>query len=146
MHLRDPRAPAGRIDATPPVRRAARLAGFVLAATLLACAKREPTRDELDVTMRVSPDPPVVGTATLDFDVRHSGHPMNGARVSVEGTMTHPGMTPSFAEAREIAPGVHRASLDLTMAGDWVILVDVRPGGAGKPVRRELPLRGVRAR
>ena len=145
MRLRDPRAPAGRVDATPPIVRALGLAGLVLAVALLACARREPANRDFDVTMRVRPDPPVVGAATLDFTIRRWGHPARGAQVSVEGTMTHPGMTPSFADAREVAPGAYRATLDLTMAGDWVILIDARlPDGA--TARRELSLRGVRAR
>jgi len=37
--------------------------------------------------------------------------------------MSHAGMVPVFAEAREIEPGRYRANMELTMAGDWVVSV-----------------------
>jgi hypothetical protein len=37
--------------------------------------------------------------------------------------MSHAGMVPVFAEAREIEPGRYRANMELTMAGDWVVAV-----------------------
>lgn len=35
--------------------------------------------------------------------------------------MSHPGMTPVFAEAKEVERGHYRATMGLSMAGDWAI-------------------------
>ena len=37
--------------------------------------------------------------------------------------MSHAGMSPVFAEAQETGNGSYRATLELAMAGDWVVLV-----------------------
>lgn len=96
--------------------------------------------------MRVTPDPPRVGIANVELTlVDAAGAPVRGANVKIEGTMTHPGMAPRFGEASEGAPGVYRSRLELTMAGDWVILVDARLA-SGASVQRQLDLPGVRAR
>jgi hypothetical protein len=39
--------------------------------------------------------------------------------------MSHPGMVPVFADAEETEPGRYQSSFELTMAGDWHILVHV---------------------
>lgn len=96
--------------------------------------------------MSVRPDPPVVGVVVVDLKLRNAaGLPVHDATVKVEGDMTHPGMVPSFADAREVAPGTYRADLDLTMAGDWIVLVDARLAD-GQTVQRTLSLPTVRGR
>jgi len=52
-----------------------------------------------------------------------SGTAVKGARLRLEGNMSHPGMTPVFADAQEIEPGRYGSNMVLSMAGDWVILV-----------------------
>lgn len=37
--------------------------------------------------------------------------------------MSHAGMSPEFADTTEVAPGEYRANMNLSMAGDWVVLV-----------------------
>jgi len=37
--------------------------------------------------------------------------------------MSHAGMSPVFVDTLEVAPGDYRANMELSMAGDWVILV-----------------------
>ena len=55
---------------------------------------------------------------------------ITGARVTTEADMSHPGMAPVFAEAKEIEPGRYQAHLSFGMAGDWVILLHIAlPGG-----------------
>ena len=39
--------------------------------------------------------------------------------------MTHPGMVPVFADARETEPGRYQSSMELSMAGDWHVMVHV---------------------
>lgn len=41
----------------------------------------------------------------------------------LEGNMSHAGMGPVFAKANEIGPGQYRTNMNLSMAGDWQILV-----------------------
>jgi hypothetical protein len=37
--------------------------------------------------------------------------------------MSHAGMTPVFAEAQDTGDGSYRAMMDLSMAGDWIVIV-----------------------
>jgi hypothetical protein len=78
-------------------------------------------------------------TVTLD-DVE--GRPIAGAQVELEANMSHAGMVPVFATAREVAPGRYQASLELTMAGDWFFLVDVALPD-GRSLTQEIDLPGV---
>lgn len=56
--------------------------------------------------------------------------------------MSHAGMTPVFAEAQETSDGTYRASLELSMAGDWVVVVRaVLPDG--RQVERQFEINGV---
>lgn len=81
--------------------------------------------------------------ATIELKVRQpDGQPVSSARVQLEGNMTHPGMSPVSAEAKEIAPGNYRGDLELTMAGDWVVLVNITLA-SGQRVQRQLELKGV---
>jgi hypothetical protein len=52
-----------------------------------------------------------------------SEKPIPGARIRLEGNMSHAGMAPVFADAKEIGPGRYQTSLKLSMAGDWQVLV-----------------------
>jgi hypothetical protein len=86
---------------------------------------------DLNLAHEVSPQPPRVGpvTFTLKF-TDGSGKLLSGARIRLEGNMTHPGMAPVFAEARETDPGHYRAVIDLSMPGDWYIIAHARlPNG-----------------
>jgi hypothetical protein len=50
-----------------------------------------------------------------------SGKPVAGARIEIEGNMSHAGMTPVFAQASETGDGRYHATMNLSMAGDWVV-------------------------
>src|SRR3569832_533036 len=76
------------------------------------------------VTAEITPQPPRVGHATITLRVADgSGKPVSGARLKLEGNMSHAGMAPIFADATEVEPGRYRTSLELPMAGDWMVLV-----------------------
>jgi len=62
----------------------------------------------------------------------------------VEANMTHSGMTPVFADAKEIAPGTYSCRIDLSMAGDWILLVHLTLSN-GKKLERNFVIRGVRS-
>ncbi len=57
--------------------------------------------------------------------------------------MSHAGMSPLFAEAKETEPGRYQASVQFQMAGDWVLLLHVTLPG-GKKLERQIDVRGVR--
>jgi hypothetical protein len=52
-------------------------------------------------------------------------------------------MTPTFADATEVGPGEYRADLELTMGGDWFVLVAAELAD-GKQVEEKIDLPGVR--
>jgi hypothetical protein len=71
-----------------------------------------------------------------------SGKPLSGAHINIEGNMSHAGMAPVFADAGAVEPGRYRANMELTMAGDWVVLVHLTlPEGA--KVERQFEIKGV---
>ncbi len=65
------------------------------------------------------------GPTTLHFRLKQtSGVALRGAKVVVEGNMTHPGMVPVYATAVETEPGRYIAKTELTMAGEWVFFLE----------------------
>jgi hypothetical protein len=89
--------------------------------------------------------PPQVGPTTITLTVtERDGKPVGGARVSLEGDMTHAGMRPVFGEAREFEPGRYRAPLEFTMGGDWVVLVHLTLSD-GRKVERQFDVKGVQS-
>jgi YtkA-like len=101
------------------------------------CTKAAVVSPRVDVAWTLSPPAPVVGPALLTITLRgSSGEAVNGAKVRLEGHMTHPGMAPVVANAREQAPGVYEIPFGFTMQGDWVLLVSVALPGGGRVERR----------
>jgi hypothetical protein len=56
--------------------------------------------------------------------------------------MTHPGMDPVFAEAKEMSDGRYAATLNFSMGGDWVVLLHITSSD-GQKIERELPVVNV---
>lgn len=101
-----------------------RFVSVVLLGLLLACGRGAASQPDVQIALSVTPDPPVVGAATLVLTLRTAdGQPLSGAQVRVEGTMSHAGMQPVLAGARETAPGRYEAPLTFTMAGEWYAIV-----------------------
>jgi hypothetical protein len=68
------------------------------------------------------------------------GELIENAELELEANMSHAGMVPVFASAREVAPGRYEASLEFTMGGDWFILVRSElPDGRSLERRVDLP-------
>ena len=98
------------------------------------------------VEMSVTPQPPTTGTARVVLRLRDAeGRPLPARGVELEANMSHPGMRPSFATARREPPDRWVADVELTMGGDWVVVVEARLED-GATIRRTLPLPGVVAR
>jgi YtkA-like len=71
-----------------------------------------------------------------------TGKPITGARIAIEADMSHAGMSPFFADAKETERGRYQAQVEFQMAGDWVILLHVTLPGGNK-VERQIDVRGV---
>ena len=63
--------------------------------------------------------------------------------MTMEANMSHPGMTPIFADAKEIEPGSYVSSMTLSMAGDWYIVAHVTLPDSRK-VDHQFEIKGVR--
>jgi hypothetical protein len=133
-----------RVIPTARCRLAAR--SFVCAAALLAgaCHRSAGPASSVVVSCDISPQPPRVGPAVISLRLSDAGRPVTGARVTLEGDMTHAGMAPVFADATEVEPGRYRATLVFTMGGDWVVIVHAALPDGGK-LERQLDVKGVRA-
>ena len=67
-----------------------------------------------------------MGTNTFRITLTSAaGQQLEGARVNLEGDMTHAGMSPVFSVAGETGPGQYQGKLKLNMRGDWIVLVHV---------------------
>lgn len=111
------------------------VAGFV------GC-RNQPSVD-IRIAPEVAPQPARVGQATITLRVTDSsGASINGARIKLEGDMSHSGMAPVFADAAEFEPGRYRANMELTMAGDWIVLVHLTLRDGAK-VDRQFEIKGV---
>jgi hypothetical protein len=125
---------------------ARRLVGFVCAATLVTvgCFKPVEPPPSVAIDHEISPQPARVGPVTLTLKLSDvTGKPLTGAHIAVEADMSHAGMSPLFAEAKEMELGRYQTRLEFQMAGDWVILLHVMlPDGT--KLERQIDVRGVR--
>ncbi len=112
-------------------------------ATLLISGCRPATEStpSILVDWEVFPDSSIDGSIPVVVMLKDSlGHPLEGARVNVEATMTHPGMQPIFEQAHETAQGRYESALKLSMSGDWVLLLDIKlPDGQAIQMQKEMP-------
>ena len=125
---------------------ARRLVGFVCAATSLTVGCSRPVEPPpfVVIEQEISPQPARVGPATVTLKLTDAtGKPLTGAHIAVEADMSHAGMSPKFAEAKEAYPGRYQAHLEFQMAGDWIILLHVTLPGR-KKLERQIDVRGVR--
>jgi hypothetical protein len=115
---------------------------LVLAAALAGCARGAGPGEEVGLRYELDPLPPRLGRQTVTLRLVDGGQrPIAGARVSVEGNMNHAGMVPSIATVQEKAPGLYLASLEITMRGQWFLLVEARLASGARIERKiDLPL------
>jgi hypothetical protein len=127
-----------------PLRRpTAALFVLVFLATL-GCAGGATTESgDVKIDLAFRPDPPKVGQAAAVVTLADKdGQPIRGAKVKLEGDMNHAGMTPVFADAKEVEPGKYEAALEFTMGGDWFVLVNATLAD-GRKLTRKVDVRGV---
>lgn len=83
------------------------------------------TSDSVTVQMSIDGES-VVGPAPVRVSVEENGEGVTGASVEVTGEMTHAGMVPVIAPARQMEPGVYLAEeFEFSMAGDWIVSAEV---------------------
>ena len=103
-----------------------------LALLLLACgcarASQQADSVSVQITMTAIPFPPHIGDSRLVIQVIDKmGSPINDAHLTVKGDMTHAGMVPLLAEIDGGGEnGVYTIPFNWTMAGDWVVTVDLQ--------------------
>lgn len=73
----------------------------------------------------MTPTPPTVGETTIaTLTLRdRARQPVRGAKLRIEGHMSHPGMAPFIVIPEEKGDGLYEAHLEFTMRGDWILLV-----------------------
>ena len=131
-------------------RRPSRLLEFGCAAALvltaLACRGSSVAEGGFEIDLSVSPTPPAVGPARLTIRVTDpEGMIVDQALVLVQGTMSHPGMTPTTVTARPTGDGRFAVeAFDFSMAGDWILNVAVGLPD-GRSAQRDFPMRAVGA-
>jgi hypothetical protein len=121
--------------------------GLALCANVFPSGCRKASEKPPDVLIehKIAPDPPRTGLATITIKLADSaGKPINGARINLEGNMSHPGMRPVFSEAREVGSGRYEAALEFTMRGDWFILFHITLPD-GQKLQRQIDVKGVQS-
>jgi hypothetical protein len=119
--------------------------GLALCANLFqsGCHKTDEKPPDIIFEHKITPDPSRTGPAAFTLKLADSaGKPINGARISLEGNMSHAGMRPVFSEAREAESGRYEATLDFTMRGDWIVLFYITLPD-GHKLQRQIDVKGV---
>jgi hypothetical protein len=99
-----------------------------LALLWLGCAPVRPTALDLQ---REGHQTLHVGQVTLTVHLKRGGQPLTTPDVQVQADMTHAGMATVSGQTVSLGNGLYRVSgLDLNMAGDWVLSVTAKLGGA----------------
>ena len=111
---------------------------------LAACGRTDPS-DGIRVAWTIDPSPPLVGEPIVALLSLHDSNqkPITGARLRLEGVMSHPGMAPVTAAVVERGEGVYEAALRFTMGGDWILVVSgTLPDGMA--FKKQIEINGVR--
>lgn len=71
-----------------------------------------------------------------------AGKPVTGARIFLEGHMSHAGMSAVSINTTESEPGRYVGVVELSMAGDWIIIARVIVPGRPQ-IERQFEIKGV---
>lgn len=119
--------------------------GFAWACLAVGCHPQVEAAPEIALDHEITPWPLHVGRAGITLSLHDASTPVTGARITLEGDMSHPGMSPVFGEARELVPGSYHGNIDLAMAGDWVLVVHITLAN-GYKLERQIELKAVEAK
>jgi hypothetical protein len=109
------------------------------------CHRSSGPEPDIRVDRQITPQPVRVGRATVAVQLTDAAkNPVSRAKIKVEADMSHPGMSPVFAEAEETAPGSYQAHLDFNMGGDWIVLLHIKLSDARK-TERQMDVRVVQS-
>lgn len=119
---------------------------FLLGSSLSGgCSKSAATSTDVNFVCENEPPPHRVGLNTFTITLTAgNGERLAGARIALEGDMSHPGMSPVFSEAKEITPGRYQGTLDLNMRGDWTVLFHIMLPN-GRSFDRQVDVRNLQA-
>ena len=100
------------------------IVGLCLLCLLVASGCKSQASQKVFVAHEVLPQPSRVGQVEIRLRLTDASRkPLSGAEIRLEGNMSHAGMSPVFANTSEVAPGDYRTKMELSMAGDWIVLV-----------------------
>jgi len=114
------------------------LALFLLLGSGCARASRQADSADVQISLTAIPFPPHIGDTQLIIQVADEmGKPIDDAHLAIKGDMTHAGMEPVLAEVDGGGEdGVYKIPFEWTMAGDWVVTVDLRLPDGSKAQKR----------
>jgi YtkA-like len=116
---------------------------FVAVVLGIGCHGPPNASSSVMVEFQIEPEPVRVGSVVISITLTDAGNPVTGAQIAVEADMSHAGMSPVLAQAKEAQPARYESHLSLGMAGDWVILLHgTLPNG--EKLERQFDVRGVR--
>jgi hypothetical protein len=118
------------------------LFGVVIA----GCDSTTERHSDISLNWEIEPDPPRVGKSTMHITLTDSTNQLiTGAKVELEGNMSHPGMKPVIVTAEENKPGHYSADFEFTMGGDWFFIITSTLSDK-RVVEREITISGVRSK
>lgn len=123
------------------------LVGFLalmpVAFATVSCRSIPASASAVQISMRLVTEKKV-GPAVVEAAVRGvDGQPLGGAKVTLRGDMNHAGMAPIMVQMREVSAGDYLADeFKFTMAGDWLLTIEVVPA-KGEKVERTFSVAGV---
>lgn len=112
---------------------------------LSGCSRTSHPTSATVTAKEITPQPLHVGPNKITFHILDGTKPVAGARVILEGDMTHAGMAPVFGDVREIAPGQYQGQLVFDMAGDWVVLMHISLPN-GQKLEEQMDVGGIQSK
>ncbi|MFD3162744.1 FixH family protein [Herpetosiphon sp. NSE202] len=104
--------------------------------SLIGCS-RTPSDDQR-LTMSLEQTPSAMGVQTIVLVINDGTTPLDNAKVQLEATMTHAGMPSQIVQMQALGAGKYQASIDFSMLGEWVLIVNVTEAN-GAVMQRTLP-------